>query len=639
MNHIALLYFSHFNQAMVTTFISKKVDWLHAFILKSAFPQIYSVEFEQKKHSIIRWILGVIILIRYSQVVNAAQYLPVYEDRVLGGIGVLIVGFFYMTGVLLPLMTFLLMFAITYFEEQFQVYTLGTNILSTFLFVTAFAGSGRYYSVDHFLLKTKNAIGKPVKALYNFIGNPDKDQLRILYFFGFLSYAVVSLCALSYHLLDENWMSGLTPYYFFPGAYLSKYYFFFREIQAASPEFFKAFSIFSIFGQSLFQFFMIPLMWFRWGRVFVVLWGFGFFIASLFLINLSYLPHVEVLSWLVYFTRVRKNEPFILLFDDRCNFCRRSVSTLRFLNFNGLLEFVPISASRDLLQKHSLNETDVKVWMYGIRGNEILKGFDLYYKVVFRNPLLWLLIPFFIAGKYTGLGYKIYAGIAKNRYKIFGTCELSYPEPKPSAPGVLKAYLLRASTIVLLTLYVTYLSFQLPIVGNQVRYYVGRVHLGFVLPVADYAITWGGFVTPIVFNASDLKLNERFFNLFRITAEGEQLVQFINEEGARLDYITGTDYLFLSNHGSDLLYYALIMRFERNLTGKQVDDFLSAENYGGGIVRNLMEFDKRYIEKNDKSLFNQFKGYKLIIYENRCISSLEPDRFENKVIFEKEYPK
>ncbi len=623
---------------MVTTFISKKVDWLHAFILKSAFPQIYSVEFEQKKHSIIRWILGIIILIRYSQVVNAAQYLPVYEDRVLGGIGVLIVGFLYMTGVLLPLMTFLLMFAITYFEEQFQVYTLGTNILSTFLFVTAFAGSGRYYSADHFLLKTKNAIGTPVQALYNFIGNPDKDQLRILYFFGFVSYAMVSLCALSYHLMDENWMSGLTPYYFFPGAYLSKYYYFFREIQAAFPDLFKAFSIFSIFGQSLFQFFMIPLMWFRWGRFFVVFWGFCFFVASLFLINLSYLPHVEVLSWLVYFTRVRKYEPFILLFDDRCNFCRKSVSTLRFLNFNGLLEFVPISQSKELLLKHQLDETEVKVWMYGIRGNEILKGFDLYYKVVFRNPLLWILVPFFVLGRYTGLGYKIYASIAKNRYKIFGTCEISYPvKSVQEQPGILKGYLLRGSTVVLLTLYVTYLSFQLPIIGNQVRYYVERVHLGFVLPVADYAITWGGFVTPLVFNVSDLKLNERFFNLYRITDDGEELVQFIDEEGARLDYITGTDYLFLSNHGSDLLYYALIMRFERNLTGQDVEEFLQPENYGGGIIKNLIEFDRRYIAKNDKILHSQVTGYKIIIYENRCISSLEPDRFEKKIIYENEY--
>jgi hypothetical protein len=144
-------------------------------------------------------------------------------------------------------------------------------------------------------------------------------------------------------------------------------------------------------------------------------------------------------------------------------------------------------------------------------------------------------------------------------------------------------------------------------------------------------------VTPLVFNVSDLKLNERFFNLYRITDDGEELVQFIDEEGARLDYITGTDYLFLSNHGSDLLYYALIMRFERNLTGQDVEEFLQPENYGGGIIKNLIEFDRRYIAKNDKILHSQVKGYKIIIYENRCISSLEPDRFEKKIIYENEY--
>ena len=625
---------------MVTNYISKKIDALHSFILKSAFPEIHSVEYEQKKHSIIRWILGIIILIRYSEVVYSAQYLPVYEDRVIGGMAVLAVAFLYMTGVLLPFMTFLLMFAVTYFEEQFQVYTLGTNVLSTFLFVTAFSGSGRYYSADHFLLKTQNVLGAPVRALYRFIGNPDKDQLRTLYFFGFVSYAMVSLCALSYHLMDENWMSGLTPYYFFPGAYLSKYYYFFREIQAAFPDLFKAFSVFSILGQSLFQFFMIPLMWFRWGRFFVVFWGFSFFVASLFLINLSYLPHVELLSWLVYFTRVRKHKPFILLFDDRCNFCRKSVSTLRFLNFNGLLEFVPISQSKDLLLKHQLDETEVKVWMYGIRGNEILKGFDLYYKVVFRNPLLWILVPFFILGRFTGLGYKIYASIAKNRYKLFGTCEISYPvQSKHEQTGLLNGYLLRGSTVVLLTLYVTYLSFQLPIVGNQVRYYVERVHLGFLLPVADYAILCGGFVTPIVFNATDLKMNERFANFYRIYDTGEELVPLVNKEGGRLNYFGRGDYLFFTNHGSDLLYFGLLSRFHRNIIDQPIDEYMKPEGYGGGIARNLIDFDKRYLKKKHQSKFDSLKGYRILIFENRCLSTTDTDRFENKLIFETTYPK
>ncbi|MEZ5172432.1 MAG: DUF393 domain-containing protein [Bacteroidia bacterium] len=618
----------------------KPIQTLHNLILKSAFPEIRSVEYEQRKQSIIRWILGFFVMLRFSEIVYAAQYLPVYEDLNLIGFGTIAIIFLFTIGLFLPVTTVLLMFAVTIFEQHYRCFTLGTNILSTYLFVSVLSGSGRYYSADALMLRSSFKLFNPVKALYRIAGNPDKNQLRIMYFLGFVSYGVVSLCALSYHLFDENWMNGLTPYLFFPAAYLSTYFQFFRDLQEAVPGLFHVMSVVAILGQSLFQFFMIPLMWTKYGKVFVIFWGFSFFTASLFLINLSYLPHVEVLSWLVYFTRVRKYEPYVLLYDDRCNFCKRSVSVLRFLNFNGLLEFVPISLSAELLKKHNLDETEVKVWMYGIRGNEILKGYDLYYKVVFRNPLLWLLVPFFIIGKYTGLGYRIYAAIARNRYKIFGTCELTYPKQKESNyEPVMAAAWLKGTTAILLCLYVTYLSFQLPIVGRQVRYYVGRVHLGFLLPPADFALVWGGFVTPIVFNAADIKLNERYFNLYRITDKGKELVPLIDEAGGRLDYFRDADYFYFCNHGSGLLYFSLILQYERGMIDQPVEEYHDPDNVGGGTIKNLIVFDKRYLSENEPDKLDSIEGYELIVYENECASSLDEDRFENQVVYRQTFEK
>lgn len=618
----------------------KFIQSLHNLILKSAFPEIRSVEYEQRKQSIIRWVLGFFIMMRFSEIVYTAQFIPVYEDFNLVGFATLAVIFLFTIGFFLPVTTVLLMFAVTIFEKHYLCFTLGTNILSTYLFVSVLSGSGRYYSADALMLRSRIKLFKPVKALYRIAGNPDKNQLRIMYFLGFVSYAVVSLCALSYHLFDKNWMSGMTPYLFFPAAYLSTYFQFFRDLQEAVPGLFHVMSVIAILGQSLFQFFMIPLMWTKYGKVFVIFWGFSFFTASLFLINLSYLPHVEVLSWLVYFTRVRKFEPYILLYDDRCNFCKRSIAVLRFLNFNGLLEFVPISLSADLLKKHNLDETEVKVWMYGIRGDEILKGFDLYYKVVYRNPLLWLLIPFFILGKYTRLGYSIYAAIARNRYKIFGTCELTYPKPKvENSEPKMRAIWLNGATAILLCLYVTYLSFQLPIVGRQVRYYVGRVHLGFLLPPADFALVWGGFVTPIVFNAADLQLNEHYFNLYRLTKTGKELVPLIDEEGGRLDYFRGSDYFYFCNHGSGLLYFSMLSQYMRGMIGEPVDEYHEPNNIGGGIIRNLMVFDKRYLQENNPELYESITGYELVIFENQCVSSTSPNRFKNNIVLIKTYPK
>lgn len=607
------------------------LDKLIALINRSYFPEVKSVEYEQKKLAIIRWITGLIILFRFSQVLYTVQYIDEFQGAFLVGVVATACIFFFTIGLFGPLSTLAAFWALTKFDTSFNCQTLGTNILSQFLFVLFLASHSRYYSVDALILKWKNSIGRGMAKLYSWVGTPTKDSLRLYYFFGFFSYAIVSFCALSFHILDENWVAGRTPFAFFPAAFLSKYYPLFREIVINWPSIFMALSIFLTLGQSVFQFLMVPLAWSKWGMRFVVFWGFSFFVASLFFVNLSYLPHAEVLSWLAFFSRVRKRSAITLLFDDRCNLCKKSVRLLRFVNFNGAIEFLGLSKADELVNKHNLNREEVRVWLYGIQDNNIYKGYDLYIQIINANPLLWIFWPLFFIGRISGIGYKIYAWIANNRYKLFGTCELTFPVPPYVPPiHVVRHSFMKGVLYIYISISVIFLVHEMPVVNVEVPNRLVNSGLGIVNQGMDRALYLFGLKTPMVFNEDDLKMNQKYFVLYRLTDEGEELIPFIDENGGRLPYF-GSDWLHLTNHGSDLLYFSTTMRHQRALIWYDADDFYKPGNYGDRFMRRLIMLDVRHRELSGN------QTYKVYIKENNCIYGEGAEKFESPVIFSKEF--
>jgi predicted DCC family thiol-disulfide oxidoreductase YuxK len=604
---------------------------LFALLDRSHFPEIKSVEYEQKKLAVIRWITGLIVLYRFLQVLYTVQYVEEFQGAFLVGVVATACIFFFTIGFLGPLSTLAAVWALAKFDASFGCNTLGTNILSQFFIVLFLASHSRFYSVDTLLLNSKSAIGKAMSKLYSWVGVPTPESLRFYYFIGFFSYAIVSFCALSFHVLDENWVAGRTPFAFFPAAFLSKYYPLFREIVIHWPSLFMALSIFLTVGQSIFQFFMIPMAWTKWGMRFVIFWGFSFFVASLFFVNLSYLPHAEVLSWLAFFTRVGKNNPIVLLFDDRCNLCKKSVKLLKFFNFNGSVEFLGLSKADHLVIKHNLDRDEVRVWLYGIQENNIYKGYDLYIQIIKANPLLWVFAPLFFIGKVTGIGYRIYSWIANNRYKLFGTCELSYPIP-PYVPPIstVKNSFIKGVLYIYMVVSVVFLIHEMPYLNVEVPKRLVSAGLGSINIGMDRTLYLFGLKTPMVFNEDDLKMNQKYFVLYRKTAQGEELIPFIDENGGRLPYF-GSDWLHLTNHGSDLLYFSTTMKHQRSLIWYEPDDFYKPGNYGDRFMRRLIMVDIKH---------RQLKGnqtYKVYIRENNCIYGTGPEKFDSPVIFSKEF--
>ena len=354
-------------------------------------------------------------------------------------------------------------------------------------------------------------------------------------------------------------------------------------------------------------------MWYSWGKKFVLFWGFSFFVSCLFFVNLSYLPHIEVLSWLAFFTRTRTRESIIMMFDDRCNLCKRSIRVLRWTNFNGVLEFLPLSKSRELLERFKLDRDEVRVWLYGIEGNRVYKGYDLYMEVVKRNPLLWIVWPFFMLGKYNRLGYKMYAWIASKRYKLFGTCEITYPKP-PYEPDIKLTRTFWAKACVWLYggMASVFLLTQMPYMVSEVPALFKKAGIGKVYGYINRSVYWFGYDTPIVFNETDLKLNEKYFVLYHITDHGEELVPIIDERGGRLSYL-GNDFLFFTNHGSDLLYFFYTSHYMRGFIHFTDEEFHLPGYLGDKVIRRLIEFDARYRKLSGP------QHYRAKIYHNQCI--------------------
>lgn len=117
----------------------------------------------------------------------------------------------------------------------------------------------------------------------------------------FLFYGLLSFQALLFHLEDKFWLEGLTPRILFTSSYLCEYYKFFRFFEFYFPNIFWLSSKIITLFQTVFQFGMIPFIFFGSGKIFVIVWGSIFSLMSLFFLQISILPALEVALWCFLF--------------------------------------------------------------------------------------------------------------------------------------------------------------------------------------------------------------------------------------------------------------------------------------------------------------------------------------------------
>ena len=221
---------------------------------------------------------------------------------------------------------------LTWYDTKLGTSNLGTNICQLTILPLFLINSGHYYSMDRYLSAKNIYFSKFIKIYIFIFGSSDKSAIKRAYFLTFLIYYAISFAALTYHLQDPFWLEGLTTKALLINSYLSKHYLFFRQLDSYMPFLFSIFSISASIFQSIFQFLMLPLIFIKWGKNFVVSWGFMFFLISLFFINLSYLPHIEIILWLLIFFPVKETaHPVKIFYDDHCNLCKKA---MKFLNLS-----------------------------------------------------------------------------------------------------------------------------------------------------------------------------------------------------------------------------------------------------------------------------------------------------------------
>ncbi len=282
------------------------MNWLLNFIAsKSYFPKVHTAEGEQRKVAILRIFIGIIILVRFTEISYSLNLYYDSGEYKWASVYLITLVICFTIGLFTPVTTILLLCSLHWFDTLAGTYNLGTVILIFTLLILLLINQGYYYSLDSLLFKGDGILSKLLIKVYKLIGYPSKEDITKVYIFGFILYAVISFGALLFHVSDEYWLEGLTIKSLLTSSYLSKHYQFFRWLESSSPVLFGVFSITAGIIQSIFQFLMIPLIFFKVGKRFVVIWGLSFALVSLFFINLSYLPHIELLFWLLIFFPVR----------------------------------------------------------------------------------------------------------------------------------------------------------------------------------------------------------------------------------------------------------------------------------------------------------------------------------------------
>ena len=538
---------------------------LDRIIARTKFPKAVSVEHELRKTGLIRILFGIIIFVRYLEVVAVQSTMEVASPLPWAGPAVLLLIGLFTLGILTPLVNLALIVCLHLLDYAIGTPNLGTTVMAQGLLLFLLLNAGTYYSVDSWWFRKR----KPslLRFLYNGPVASTPEAITRAYFLIFFIYAFISFGALLYHIVDETWMQGLTIKMLLTNSYLCEHYAMFRSIDAGAPSLFSLMSIGGAIAQSIFQFLMLPLIYFRWGRKFVFWWGLIFFLISFFFINLSMLPHLEILIWLLIFLPItRTRERIQILYDDHCNLCKRAMRFFKLINFNDRIEFLALSTSRAVYEEHGLNEKEVKAYMAGVYRGKVKKGYDLYVVIARINPIMYPLLPLFGLGYIFGIGRRIYNYIAEHRYKIFGQCELSFEDEIAAARPPIQQNGNRRLTGAIYTLLsvvmFVFLLFEYPFISWKVENGLN------IKAQTDKLTPWfkgAGLEIPFVFNETDLSLGNQWVEYWVESDSGAwERIPVVGTEGQRQPF-HGCDYFNFDNHGSDRLYFGNVLQIRRKL--------------------------------------------------------------------------
>jgi predicted DCC family thiol-disulfide oxidoreductase YuxK len=542
---------------------------------------VRDVNAELDKLAFIRIVVGIVALVRVVPIVYASYFY--FYDKVFGLapsatlIGVVITALVLLVtiGFLTPLALIALLLSYGAFDSANMTRTLGTQLFVLVLVLLLLSGAGSRRSTDGVLMRRGAKVGRFVARLYALPGRLSESSLRVIYFLLFVTFAVLSFGAILLHAQDTYWRQGYTLQVLFTSSYLSRAYSFFRGLEAAAPDALRAMSAFGSAGQAVFQFLMLPLIFTRIGGWFVVLWGSLFFLLSALVLELSYLPYMELLLWGALFARVPSRAPVEVYYDDFCNLCKRMMQTLRAIDVFGTFVYRPLSTSAAQASALGIDVERLSASLHGVYRGRVYVGYDLYVLITTRAPLLWIFAPFLWLGRLLRVGPWLYELVARNRRRVFGTCAVAYDvnRTQPVAMGTSAALRPALSLVcgVFILLFAGTLFLRVPDLESDTPLEEPR------------GLHRLSFEVPNVFNSADLQMSDRWPVIYRENRGTWDLVPFHALDGQKLRYPRLVD----------IMYFGNSLRWRRLSLDKDLVRFNKPGGKGYELVQRAIAFDDR----------------------------------------------
>jgi len=511
---------------------------------------VHSLEAEYKKISAVRFIVGLLMSARFFQVSQTFYILEGFSANYFLSIFQLIFSISLCVGIFTSFSSLVLILSSSIISHYLNIWNLSDFMTILFLSLFVFANSSHYFSIDRIFKKYFNVnFSSPLNIVEN-----ERDLQKLLLLI-FIIYGLASLGGIMYHLNDTNWQDGKIVIELLTNSYLSNGYQFFADFLINNESLFAVISALGTIFQSCFQIFMIPAIFIKRLRPFVFFYGLFFFLISLFIIKLSFLPYFEILLWLVLFREIPKYK-IEIIYDDYCNLCRNTIKFFKLLDFNNILDYLPLSKNKKISNNKSLK--NISEHITGIYNNKFYQGYDLYLILTRKLKILWIFYPIFIIGKMLKIGPYVYIFIAKRRAQIFGLCPISSEdEIKYSfSPIIYEVSWFKKYFFKLYAVMVFLFFFKLP-----TPFYIDKL---------DVAYEYLGLAVPNVFNSEDLGMGNAWILIYNSSIDEDQLINFINKDGSRGSY--RNNYFFLDNHYSDRLYFGNTLRSRRYINTKSIEN-------------------------------------------------------------------
>lgn len=572
---------------------------------RNAFPDV-DVVHELRRIDIARIALGTIAMARYGDVLISAIANGSQNTIILSAIAVTF-SLMITIGFLTPIAMLILMStANVLIDNAIGASTLGTMVLSIALLSLIVAPAGRTLSLDAYLFRREKIGASVINAMYRLFGSVSSDRIIIGKLAGVLAYYCLCLYSVSWHIHDPAWVSGnVLNWVMLSPSSNPLYSDLAWQVYQWSPYFFVNFFRLSILGMIVWYLLFLPGLFAGWYvRTAIILWGLAFFLISTFILPLSYLGPYELVFWFFLYLHIpafsaSPKRSLIVLFDDRCNLCDRTVKILSWLDVFGVLTFLPIRRNIETAARFNVTLEEGLTDLVGIEEatGRRFGGYALYEALATRLFFLWPAWPFLWLGRHLRVGPAVYRFIADRRTKLFGVCEFStIPDRFTRFSSIsdlnsrdASATYSAATKGILLTLIfmVIVFSFRLPTFSLEVdKLAPGR----WVTAVFGSSPLAFGIGKINVFNESDL-------SLFTIKSSGE-LVPKVGTETSNDAFENGQSITGAVFEMSDQQRYSII-KFSRVMSRKNLGCDLPFWEQTAKLYVDALSSDARSVPDSD----------------------------------------